>query len=169
MSTSSSCSVQREALAVEALRRNGRVRLRVRGQSMLPSLWPGDIAEIQVCSLREVRPGEIVLAQRDDRFFLHRFLSCMEPDSFLARGDSMPRTDPAYSSGAFLGRLVSLTRNEAAISVPSLATSVSRLLGLFLCYCRPALRLALWFHHWRTAGEPATELPGQIAEASSMQ
>ena len=70
----SNSSAERTALVADCLR-NGddscrirrSVRLRVYGESMLPSLWPGDVVEIESCSLEEVVSGEIVLAERDGR------------------------------------------------------------------------------------------------------
>jgi len=96
----------RSALAVDSLRASGRLRLQVRGESMLPTLWPGDVVEIASCSLEDARPGEIVLAFRDGRLFLHRFLARGEFGGFLLRGDSMPGPDPEFPSEALLGRLV---------------------------------------------------------------
>ena len=110
---------------------------------MLPSLWPGDVAAIEAASVAEICPGEIVLAFREGRFFLHRFLSRKDDDSFLMRGDSMPRPDPEFPSTAFLGRLVNIERAGQTHSVPAPMRPWSRLFGLLLCYCSPARRLAL--------------------------
>ena len=87
----SSWSAEGSALVADALRRSGRlrqiVRLRVHGESMLPALWPGDVVEIASCSPEDVRPGEIVLALRDGRLFLHRFVGRFndpcKPNGFL--------------------------------------------------------------------------------------
>ena len=70
-------------LAAESLRVSGGLRLRVRGESMLPTLWPGDVVEIASCSEDDVRAGEIVLALRDGRFFLHRLIARSAADGFL--------------------------------------------------------------------------------------
>src|SRR5271157_4251003 len=106
----SNWNAERSALLAEVLRRGARlgqgVRLRVYGESMLPALWPGDVVEIASYPLEDVRPGEIVLALRDGRLFLHRFVARCAPNSFLLCGDSMSAPDPPYLSGAFLGRLV---------------------------------------------------------------
>src|SRR5437879_9623687 len=110
----SSWSPEGSALVADVLLRSGRlrqsVRLRVRGESMLPALWPGDVVEIASCSLEDVRPGEIVLARREGRLFLHRlvgrFYDCGTPNGFLLRGDSMPGPDPQFPNEALLGRLV---------------------------------------------------------------
>src|SRR2546421_12828298 len=115
MSAGESRSAQRDALAAEVLRRTGRLRLQVRGESMLPTLWPGDIAEIAACSLHDIGRADIVLAFRDGRFFLHRLLSRTH-ETFLTRGDSMPNADPAFPSDAFLGKLVAVIRNGQTIS-----------------------------------------------------
>lgn len=131
---------ERTALAAESLRRSGRLRLRVRGESMLPTLWPGDELEIVRCSVDDVQPADIVLAARDDRFFLHRFVARCQPDGFLLRGDSMPGPDPSFADEALLGRL-------AALRGGGLWSRLwSRAVGRFLCFCGPAHRLALKLH-----------------------
>jgi len=149
MSASASLSPQREALAVEALRRTCRLRLQVRGESMLPALWPGDAVEIAACSINDVRRGEIVLAFRDGRFFLHRFLAQHEQDGFLTRGDSMPGPDPVFPADALLGKLSHVVREGQTVSV--LAPPWSRVVGMFFCYCRLARGAALRFHSWRNS------------------
>ena len=109
-------NVERSALVAEALRLSGRLRLQVHGESMLPALWPGDVVEIASCSLEDLRPGEIVLARRDGRLFLHRLVSTRKPDGFLLRGDSMPGSDPQFPAEALLGRLVSKAGETRGVS-----------------------------------------------------
>ncbi len=146
MSASASLSPQREALAVEVLRRTGRLRLRVRGESMLPALWPGDVAEIAACSLKDVRHGAIILALREGHFFLHRFLA-REHDSFLTRGDSMPGPDPVFPADALLGKLMHVVREGHTVS--ALVQPWSRVVGVFLCHCSSARRAALGWRNSR--------------------
>jgi hypothetical protein len=126
-------------LAAESLRASGRLRLRVRGESMLPTLWPGDVVEIASCSIEDVRPGEIVLAVREARFFLHRVVGRSSTGGFLLRGDSMPHPDPKFSDCALIGRMESSPR-----SVPW-----PRAIGLLLCYFGLARRLGLKIHAGR--------------------
>lgn len=159
----SNWSAERSALVAESLRRGGlgrRVRLRVYGESMLPTLWPGDVVEIASCSLEDVRAGEIVLALRDGRFFLHRLVRrCVDatdtPNGFLLCGDSMPGPDPLFSPEALLGRLVRSAGEGRAVSAaavrPGLGASwfsvkFSRSVGVLLCYCGVARRAVLKLH-----------------------
>lgn len=127
---------------------------------MLPALWPGDVVEIASCSLEEMHLGEIVLACREGRFFLHRLLTRSEADGFLARGDSMPRPDPRYTADAFLGRLVRVVRAGRTVSVPVPLRPWSRALGLLFCYCDWARHLALKFHRSRNVrGGKCSSMP----------
>jgi hypothetical protein len=128
-------------VAAESLRASGRLRLRVRGESMLPALWPGDEVEIAKCSIDTLRPGDIALAVRDGRFFLHRFMTRSAGDSFLLRGDSMPNLDPEFSNEMLLGRV---TGSHRPIRLWS--SLGSRIVGRLLCNCGPVRRLALKLH-----------------------
>lgn len=156
-----SWNAERSALAADALRRGGRLRLQVRGESMLPSVWPGDMVEIADCPLEDVHPGEIVLALREDRLFLHRFLARCGPDGFQLRGDSMPAPDPIFPSAGFQGRLDQVTRAGRSIPLSVRLGPWFRALGLLLCYCGIARRLALKVHNWRTSQAPP--LSGSVA------
>jgi hypothetical protein len=153
------------ALAAESLRRSGHLRLRVRGQSMLPTLWPDDIVEIASCSVDDVRSGEIVLAVREDRFFLHRFLRRTQTNGFLLRADSMRGPDPQFPNDALLGRLVSRTgqnqnraqsrghRDALEQNRPLLPLRPwSRAIGQLLCHCGLARGLVLKLHGCRELG-----------------
>ena len=181
--TRSSWSAEGSALVADALRRSGRlrqsVRLRVHGESMLPALWPGDVVEIASCSLEDVRPGEIVLARREDRLFLHRLVGRRNdhgtPNGFLLRGDSMPGPDPQFATEALLGRLVQLvdeSADEGRAAAPTrpgfglkwFGVKGSRALGLLFCHCGVARRLALKLHSRKASArdlrspEPAADM-----------
>jgi hypothetical protein len=133
---------------------------------MLPTLWPGDVVEIESCSLEDLRPGEIVLAWRDDCLVLHRFVTCCSPNAFLLRGDSKRGSDPQYSSEALLGRLVHRANEGCAVPAPALRLGFgekwfgakwfgvkwSRAVGMLLCHCSVARRLALKLHSlWKAS------------------
>jgi hypothetical protein len=129
---------ERMNLAADALRQGGHLRLCVHGESMLPSLWPGDFVEIEACSLSDIRAGEIVLAMRGHRFFLHRVDGPESMNGFVLRGDSMPACDPIFPPEALIGRMVA-----PAAPTSWVAAKCSRAIGWALCYCRPARSLAL--------------------------
>ena len=161
---------ERSALAIESLRTSGRLRLRVHGASMLPTLWPSDVVEIEKSSPENIRPGEIVLAIRDGQFHLHRFVRHLR-QGFLLRGDSMPAADPVFPREALLGRLVGReTRvgSEAKSDRYVFPCSafrlgvLSRFAGWLFCHVDLARRIALRVHTRRRSSE-ASEMDGQLS------
>jgi hypothetical protein len=139
---------------------------------MLPALWPGDIVEIAPCSMAQVKRGEIVLALRDGRLFLHRLIS-VSASGFLLRGDSMPCADPVFPEEALLGRLVARMgqrlidkkqkqkkRLAALVLRPGWGAKCSRIVGILLCHWNLARRAALKVHGrvHRRGGTPVLEL-----------
>ena len=162
---------ERSALAADALRRSGRLRLRVYGESMLPALWPGDVVEIVRCSLADVRPGEIVLARREDRLFLHRFIASRASGGFLLRGDSMPACDPLFPPEAILGRLAPINIKGQAPSPiagrPRFGLKGSRALGMLFCHCGSVRRLALKLHSYRKPSQREFQDPQPMLDLSS--
>jgi len=138
----SSWDAERSAFVADILRdrqRPARVRLRVFGESMLPVLWPGDEVEIAACSIDEIESGMIVLARREGRLFLHRFVKSCAAQGFQLRGDCMAAPDPWFPHDALLGRFVPNSRRQDM-------ALYSRMLGLLLCHCNVLRRLALKWH-----------------------
>jgi hypothetical protein len=165
----SSWSAQRSALVADVLRRSGRprVRLQVHGESMLPALWPGDVVEIESCPPEEIWPGEIVLALRHGRFFLHRLVGPCKPSGFQLRGDSMPGADPQFPPEALLGRMVRGADDGRDTRRPGLVVKWFRALGMLLCHCGVARRLALKLHSRRKASARDFRNPEHAAELCS--
>ena len=160
------------ALVAEVLRGNGagfRVRLRVHGESMLPALWPGSVVEIESCSLGDVRVGEIVLALREGRLFLHRLIAC-ERNGFVLCGDSMPGPDPQYRAQALLGRVAEVDGKRVAFRPTlwsRLRAACSRAVGMVLCHCSIARRVALRLRVRRDAAAREFRIPSPAAEFNS--
>jgi hypothetical protein len=146
-----SWSAEHSALVAEVLRcgssSSPRVRLQVYGESMLPTLWPGDMVEIANCSPEDLQTGEIVLAIREGRFFLHRLVAPCSPNGFLLRGDSMPGPDPLFPPEALLGRLV---RSSSSLGTTRFGVAWSRAWGMLFCHFSFARRVALRLHsRWK--------------------
>jgi hypothetical protein len=140
---------ERNLLAVEALSRSGSLRLRVRGESMLPTLWPGDEVEIAGCSPAEIQRGDVLLAFYGDRFFLHRAWRFSDNGDVITRGDSLPKPDPAVPVQAIVGRLTRVTRAGRSLPVSRRSSPIRRAFGIVLCYSGLTRRIALRLHGWR--------------------
>lgn len=103
------------SLVEQAIRAFGRVRFRVLGSSMAPSVLPGDFVSVQRAELSEISLGEIVLFSRDERLFVHRVVSraveCEDP-TLTTRGDRLGYDDPPVNASSLLGRVTSIERNR---------------------------------------------------------
>jgi signal peptidase I len=100
-------------LASEVLRSSGRLRLRVTGWSMLPTVWPGDILMIDQTSAPEISAGDIVLFARDRRLCAHRVVHKTQSPAGLqivTQGDSMPLPDPFFTESELLGKVSLISR-----------------------------------------------------------
>jgi hypothetical protein len=116
-------------LAAEVLRSFGRLRLRVVGSSMLPTLWPGDLISVSDREVDRALPGDLVVFRLGDRLVTHRVVEVRKtksevrspksviqirspesPLEFVTRGDALSANDPPVSSQDLLGRVVAVER-----------------------------------------------------------
>ena len=108
---------QRQAACCELLHevalREGSVRLRACGASMIPAVWPGDVLLIEACQPSDLERGAIALIHRDGRLFAHRVLG-VGSDGIKTRGDAVSAVDPAARADQLVGRVVSVTRGGSA-------------------------------------------------------
>jgi hypothetical protein len=116
-------------LAAEVLRAGGSIRLQAFGNSMLPSIWPGDVLCIESRS-EKIVPGDVVLVARDGRFFIHRLIEKHE-SGWITRGDSLPQNDEAVAEAQVLGKIVH--RNNGILVSGSRISRLDRALAWMFC------------------------------------
>ena len=139
----------RLGLAVEVLRRHGTMQLRARGNSMLPSLWPGDVLTIQSVTCEEAVPGDVVLVLRNKRFFIHRLVEkqgvqgCL---SLITRGDAMPDRDPPCAASQLLGRVAVVRRGDRSFVPNRRVSPLHSALAWTLQNCDSLRTLTLRIH-----------------------
>ena len=105
-------------LAMETLRAERRLKIRVTGWSMLPTIWPGDTLVIEQSDPAAVGEGDIVLFDWDQRLIAHRVVAKkgdLEPWEILTQGDSMKTSDPCIAPNKILGRVSFIIRNRKLV------------------------------------------------------
>ena len=115
-------------LASAVLRSSGKLRLRVTGWSMLPSILPGDTLVVESAKKSTISEGDIVLFGRDRRLFAHRLIAKSDSplnSEILTCGDAMPQPDPPVGERELLGRVSHVVRNGRCIE-PSRKPGVSQ-------------------------------------------
>lgn len=117
--------------------RAAQLRFRVKGESMAPTLRPGDEVLVEAVSLEALRPGDLVLVQEEGRSLLHRFLGVRRQGGqrmVLTGGDRLWRADPPCPEEALKGRAVAILRGGRPLPLPA---------GRWWAW-RHRLRTALW-------------------------
>lgn len=116
----------------EAMKRHGRISLRVQGTSMLPWVRPKDIALIRQTAIENVRCGDIVLFRRENHLFVHRIVEkrgSLEAAQLLSKGDAHPTGDGVVEKQELLGRVVRIYRHGRRIDLDAPGQLA---LGLFI-------------------------------------
>jgi signal peptidase I len=134
-------------VATDVLRSIGSVRIRALGTSMLPSIWPGDILNIQHCHPADLAFGDVVLLSQGDRLVVHRVVAPAETAqgvSWITRGDAMAQNDPPGQDVEILGKVLSIDRRGQTIIPGRKRSLCNRALGLALSRSRRLLNFVLW-------------------------
>jgi hypothetical protein len=104
----------------DALKRRGRISLRVHGTSMQPWVRPEDIALIRQISIENVRCGDVVLFRREHQLFVHRIVEkrgSLNATQLFSKGDAHPTSDGAVQEQELLGRVMRIYRNGRRIDL----------------------------------------------------
>ena len=142
-------------LAGEVMRSSRRLRLRVTGWSMLPTVMPGDTLIVEKVP-GEISRGDIVLFSRNQRLFAHRVVSTPtgQRDHVITQGDGMLRPDPPVASSELLGRVSLIVRNRTCSEPATKLGGSSRAVAEMVRRSDLAARIVVGIHGMR----------GQVAE-----
>lgn len=132
-------------LAAEILRSGGTIRIRALGTSMLPTIWPGDILQIESKPWDELAVGDVVLVKREKRVLIHRLVKNDGPYC-ITRGDAMPQDDPPVAAADVLGRVTKIERCNRAREPKKRVLPVQRVLAWALCRWQICRNVALRAH-----------------------
>jgi signal peptidase I len=116
-------------LATETLRSFGEIRSVVRGASMIPTMFPGDVAVVRRETASAARPGDVILFFREGLFCAHRLVDKTqegEPIRLIARGDALDKNDPPYAEAELLGRVTALIRRGKRIELDGAHSAASQ-------------------------------------------
>jgi len=107
-------------LAGEILRSFGEIRSVVRGASMIPTIFPGDVVVVHREEARTARPGDVMLFFREGFFCAHRLMDKAQEGGsirLIARGDALGKDDPPFAEKELLGRVTAVIRRGRRIEL----------------------------------------------------
>lgn len=106
------------ALVRQGLRERGRLRMRLQGDSMWPTIPPGTLVEVERISAADIRLGDLVVWQQDGRLVAHRIVQRVRDDSgahLVTKGDNASSRDHLISPEMILGRVCRLFGEAVAV------------------------------------------------------
>lgn len=103
------------ALVCDVLRAGGRMWVRGRGPSMLPTIRPGERILLEPLS-RRLRQGDIVAVRGDRSILVHRVVEC-GLDTIRTRGDASPGTDAPSARSSILGVATAVIRRGRVVAL----------------------------------------------------
>lgn len=156
-------------LAEEMLRSFGRLQVIARGSSMIPTIYPGDVLLVERQPFMRLRPGRIVLAFREGRFFAHRIVRLTAlggPPLVITRGDALRDSDPAFFHDEILGDVTALFRGRKRIELGGEKDQRgNRFLRWAVRNYAGAAAALLWCHaRWNSLGGRPIRGPRKLAE-----
>ena len=146
-------------LATETLLSSGKLRLKVTGSSMLPTIFPGDTLIIERAALSSAVKGDILLVGRQGRLLAHRLVDKMG-DKLVAvtKGDSMLGADPAVNHDKVLGRVSLILRNGDAFQPRRRLRLSERAVAALAKRSTIATRIVVGVHGLRSSAADQTDL-----------
>jgi hypothetical protein len=155
---------EKQQLLAEVLRSGGSARLRVTGSSMLPTIWPGDVAILERAPITDLQAADLILFQQDSRLFLHRIVRA-EGTQFVTRGDAMPQADPVVHADQILARVKAVEREGKIIHRFALSPW-TKIFGLAVAHSDLVGRVALRLNQFgRGKGTTTEASPDVVCEA----
>jgi len=85
------------------------VRFEAEGDSMYPLIRSGDMLIVEPAEVRELRRGDVVLAQLERGLTAHRVVR-IDGETIVMRGDNCDLDDPPFTPAHLLGRVRSIER-----------------------------------------------------------
>jgi signal peptidase I len=129
----------KNGLFLDLLRKSGRARLRVAGNSMLPTLRAGDMIVVEAINDTAVRPADIVVFLQSGTFCTHRVWKSGR-STVVTRGDMNRHLDSPISQAECLARVVAIERKDSQIRT----LAPRPVLSLVLRYSNLGRKVFLW-------------------------
>ena len=129
-------------LIKESLEKIKMVRFRALGSSMFPFIKNGDIITVKYINSKDIVIGDILLYQRDEKFFVHRLIDKRRNNNniyYITKGDNLPNSDLPIEISSIKGKVVEIQNDKRRISLDSLKMkivnySIAKILTFLIFY-----------------------------------
>jgi signal peptidase I len=105
------------------IRAQGSASVRVLNGDMFPWIRGGDQVFVRRWDFSMLRPGDVILFERNEDFFVHRVVRRVNEDktsAVITKGDALDAPDAPVTADEFLGRATRIHRRKRHIDIESL-------------------------------------------------
>ena len=92
------------------------VRFWVTSNSMYPLLQIGDAVIVETASHSIIKPGDVLVLQRDHDYLTHRFIG-KSGKKWFTKGDNNVLPDPPFSMKEITGKVIYIQRSERIVDL----------------------------------------------------
>jgi len=115
--------------AAAKIRAQGSACVRLLNGDMSPWFRAGDQVFVRRWDFEMLRPGDVILFERDEEFFVHRVLRRIEcnggtASAVITKGDALDVADDPVTAAEFLGRARRIHRRKRHIDIESLGQAI---------------------------------------------
>ncbi len=121
------------SLRKEAILKGHSVKTIASGTSMFPFLRKGDLLTIEPVSMDEIKRGDVVVFECEEKWIAHRVIKIHSNDGLAeltTRGDARVSNDPPVRKENYIGIVSYLERNNKCISLTSFRKKIRTQLHL---------------------------------------
>lgn len=118
----------------------GTVQVPVHGMSMFPILMPRDTVQIKRLSFEEIKPGQLLVFERNGQWVAHRLIKKDTQSSILiTRGDGLPYIDDPVEVASAKGIITKVIKTRSPF-----AWSINTWIDGFLVWTGPVTGRLFW-------------------------
>ena len=111
------------------IRAQGAASVRILNGDMFPWMRSGDQVFVRRWNFELLRPGDVILFERNEEFFVHRVIRIEGAkggaNSVVTKGDSLNSADQPVTKAEFVGRATRIHRGKRHIDIQSLGQRVA--------------------------------------------
>lgn len=111
------------------IRAQGAASVRILNGDMFPWLRSGDQVFVRRWSFELLRPGDVILFERNEAFFVHRVIRVEAGNGIaktaITKGDALDAADTPVTEEEFVGRATRIHRGRRHIDIESLGQRIA--------------------------------------------
>jgi len=111
------------------IRAQGAASVRILNGDMFPWMRSGDQVFVRRWNFDLLRPGDVILFERNEEFFVHRVIRVDRGNgaskTVITKGDALDSADAAVTTDEFVGRATRIHRGKRHIDIQSLGQRIA--------------------------------------------